>query len=333
MDLHSRYNLVQQPTQEQDGHFDIGNVGIRRPDLMTQQRQILGGRHDFRDQLAHAEEGVLENDTINVPPVLVLGDELHGDSTPQTLPVYDQLVVLRFGAVAQIVEGGLRIQVEARLVGFAGGQAVPPIFRHKDVASCHGNQHAGNWQAVANIPRIAVKHDYRDIRVAAAARASNVVGRELLAIVRRDDELLEILEIVVNRTGHLGPRVGRDVRGIDQGPGGEREGLLASSSWWSREAPKGAGNQLLFKVQQRSENSGDSLWSNEVLALVGRTINVGGSPERGRQLAPSARRRGWRTSHSGTELERERRRVIQLKLLLGDACSLRCCSRAKGTAL
>lgn len=205
MVINLRHNLVQQPAQEQDGDLDIGNMGIRGPYLMTQQGQILGGRHNFRDQLAHAEKGVFENDTIDVSPVLVLGDELHGDSTPQTLPVYNQLVVLRFGAFAEIVEGGLRIEVEARLVGFAGGQAVPPIFRHKDVATRHGNQHAGNWQAVANIPRIAVKHDYRDIRVAAAARASNVVGRELLAIVRRDDELLEILEIVVNRTGHLGP--------------------------------------------------------------------------------------------------------------------------------
>lgn len=66
--------------------------------------------------------------------------------------------------------------------------------------------------------------------------------------------------------------------------------------------------------------------------MLAKSNDVGGSPEEGRQLAPSARRRGWRTSHSGTELERERRRVIQLKLLLGDACSSRCCSRATGTA-
>ena len=213
-----RDNLVLKPTQEQRRHLDVRDQAVTGPDLVAQIGKVLGWGHDGRDELAHAEEGVLEDEAGDVSGGLVLGDEADADGAAEALPVDDDLVVPRLGAVAEIVEGGLGVGVEAGLVGSAGRDAVAAVLEHEHVAARGGDQHAGDGQAVADVARVAVEHEDRHVGVGPVARAPDVEGRQLLAIVGRDDELLVVLEVKLAGPGDFGARVGRDGGGIDQCP-------------------------------------------------------------------------------------------------------------------
>lgn len=110
----------------------------------------------------------------------------------------------RFRSLAQVVESGLGIDPQARLVWFAGGCAVASILQHKDVAANHVDEDAGDGQAVTDIACIAVEHHDCDVRILAATGAANVVGRQLLAIVGGDDQLFKVFDSELCRTRDVG---------------------------------------------------------------------------------------------------------------------------------
>jgi hypothetical protein len=177
--------------------------------------QVLGGRHNGRNQFTHAEESILENQAADVCASLILGNETDTDSATQTLPIHDDLVVPGLHPVAEIVERRLRVNVQARLVGLAGGDAVAAVFEHEDIATGGGDQHACNGQAMANVASVAVEHQHRHVRVRPAARAPDVEGRQFLAIVGRNDKLLVVSEVELVRAGNVGAGVCGDVGRIN----------------------------------------------------------------------------------------------------------------------
>lgn len=81
---------------------------------------------------------------------------------------------------------------DPRFAGLAGGEAVATIFEHEDIAASEANEHAGYGQTVAYVAGISVKHQDGDIGVAAIAWASDVEGRQFLAIAGGYEELFEI---------------------------------------------------------------------------------------------------------------------------------------------
>jgi len=210
------HNLVLESTQEQDRYLDVRNQAVGSPDLVAQISEILCRRDDAGYQLPHAEECILQDQATDIATVLVLGHELHTDSTAKALSIYDNFVVPRLGAIPKIVESRLSVDVKTRLVRLAGRNAIAAVLKHKDVAAHGVDEHAGNGQAVANVTCVAMEHEYRHVRIAPATGAANVKGREFLSIVGRDDEFLVISDVELVGTWEVGPRVRGHMRGIDK---------------------------------------------------------------------------------------------------------------------
>jgi hypothetical protein len=143
-------------------------------------------------------------------------------TSTQALAVHDNFVVPRLGTITEVIECGLSVDVEARLVRLAGRDAVTTVFEHEDVAAACGDQHARNGQTVADVASVAMEHQHRHLRIGSTARTPDVEGRQLLPIVGWNDELLVVSEIKLARAGDVGSSVGRDVGRIDQGPAGAR---------------------------------------------------------------------------------------------------------------
>jgi len=220
---------------------------------MAQIRQPFGWGHDTGNQFANAEERVLQNQARNIAPGLVLRHQPDSHGPSQALSIHNDLVIPRLGAIAQIIQRGLGVDVQARLVRGTGRDAVPPVLQHEDVAAGCRNQHAGDGQAVADVAGVAVEHEYRHLGVGAAARPADVEGGQLLAIVRRDDELLVVFEVVLAGARHIGARVGRDMRGVDEGSAQRGQLSLPSQiGGLSR-------GILLLKVEQGSQTRSNPL--------------------------------------------------------------------------
>jgi len=248
-----RYNLILQPAQEEDGDFDTWDSGVARPDLMTEKGEILCRRHNAGDQFPHAEEGIFEDETANIPTGLVFSHEPHTNSTSKALAVDNILVVPSLDPVAQVVQSRLCINVQTRFVSLARREAVTTIFDHEDIATRRRDKHAGNGEAMADVTRIAVEHQDRDVGVGATAGASNVESREFLAIVGRDDQLFKVLKIKRHWSRNLLARIGRYMGRVDEGPAkmGERRSASSLSIKLL--------DILLFKVEQRGQNGSNPL--------------------------------------------------------------------------
>lgn len=190
-----RHDLVLLAAEEEDGDLcDGGNDGVAGPHLVAEQGEVAGGREDLGDELAHAEKGVLEHEAGNVAVLLVVGDEADGHGAAEALAVDDVAMGAGLGAVAQVVDGGLGVEDQSGLARLTRGAAVAAVLEHEDVAADHVAQHARNGQPVADVARVAVEHDHGHLGVFSAARAADVEGGQLLAIVRRDDQLLKVGE-------------------------------------------------------------------------------------------------------------------------------------------
>lgn len=171
-----RHNLVSKPAQKERRHLDVGDQAIAGPDLVAQIGEVLGRRHDAGNQLAHAKEGVLEDQAADVSAALVLGYEADAHGTAQALAVHDDAVATRLDTVTEVIEGGLGINVQAGLVGLARGDAVAAVLEHEDVAAGRGDQHAGYGQAVADVARVSVEHEHCHLGIGPAARTADVEG-------------------------------------------------------------------------------------------------------------------------------------------------------------
>ena len=170
-------------------------MAVAGPDLVAKQGEILGRREHTGDQLPHAEEGVLQDQASDIPASLVLSNQLDAHRTTEALPVDDKLVSPRLDPVAQVVDGGLRIDHDATLVGLARRQAVATILKHEDVTPSIVDKHAGDGEAVANVARVPVEHEDGYVGVSPAPGAPYIKSGQLLAIIGRDDEFFIISNI------------------------------------------------------------------------------------------------------------------------------------------
>lgn len=240
---------------------------------MAQVGQVLGRRDDRRDQGSHRQERILQDETDNITFTLVLGDELDANGSPQALAVDDQLVTSCLGSVPQVVEGSLRIQHQALLIGFACRQAIAAVLQHKHIAANVVDDHAGNWQSVADVACIAVEHYNSTIREPPVSGTPDVEGRELFAIVCGDHQFLEVLDAKLRRSWNFSSGIGGHVRWVDQGPTSLQKEMSVAHVIQiiriiSREDAGGfgmvvswaaVGVLLLFKVEERREDSGNAL--------------------------------------------------------------------------
>jgi len=172
--------------------------------------------HVRRDQLSDAQEGVLEDQTRNVPVLLVLGNQIDGHRAAQALPVDDDLGVSRLDALADVVEPRLGIDVEARLVRRPRRQPVPAVLQHQHVAAQHLLEDLRDGDAVADVARVAVEHQHGDVPGAALVGGPDEEGIEGLAVGRRDLEVLVVLDAELARLGDVGTCVGGDVARVDE---------------------------------------------------------------------------------------------------------------------
>ena len=111
---------------------------------MAKSGKVPRRRDNAWNQLAHAEKGVLQDQADNVALALVLGHKLDTNCSTKTLAIDKIFVVSGLSAIAEIVEGGLGVDVEPRFVGGARGDSVATVFEHEDVAADGLEQHARN---------------------------------------------------------------------------------------------------------------------------------------------------------------------------------------------
>ena len=78
----------------------------------VQRAAIIPGDH-----LSDREEGVLKDETDNVPRFFILYYQLNGDSASETLTVDDDFVIFDFVRLSDVVESSLRVNHETFLVG------------------------------------------------------------------------------------------------------------------------------------------------------------------------------------------------------------------------
>jgi hypothetical protein len=61
--------------QKQRRNLDTRDQAVTGPNLVAEVGEVFGGRHYARDELAHAQEGVLEDQAADVSAALVLGNK------------------------------------------------------------------------------------------------------------------------------------------------------------------------------------------------------------------------------------------------------------------
>ena len=92
----SRNDLILQSAKEQNRNSsNFRHHNLTPPVLVAERCQPLGHRNCAGDHLGDAQESVFKHQTLDIARLLVLGNQIDRDSTANTLPENNNLVVLQ----------------------------------------------------------------------------------------------------------------------------------------------------------------------------------------------------------------------------------------------
>ena len=179
----SRNDLILQSAKEQNRNSsNFRHHNLTPPVLVAERCQPLGHRNCAGDHLGDAQESVFKHQTLDIARLLVLGNQIDRDSTANTLPENNNLVVLQVVARADVVEPCLSIDHEALLVGRSGGESVAAVLEHQHRAVDVVGQDAAYGQAVADIACISVEEQDGDGAGLGFVGGSQEEGTQSLAV-------------------------------------------------------------------------------------------------------------------------------------------------------
>lgn len=131
------------------------------------------------DERSDAHKCVFQDETSDITFLHVGAYQPNGDSTSQTLAIYDDLVSLEVLAGANVIQCRLRINAQSLFVGLARREAIASVLDKENVAVKVFSENFGNGQAMTDVACVAMKHNDGDIAGILGIWRPNEKGMEI----------------------------------------------------------------------------------------------------------------------------------------------------------
>ena len=130
---------------------------------------------------------------------------------PQALPVDDDFGIPEFQTLANVIEASLGINREALFVWISRREPVTSVLQHEHIATNLIGYDLCNGHAMANVARVAMKHEHCHVPRVLAVCGANEEGTEGFAIRCGYQEILEVRNAELGRTWDVAARIWRKV--------------------------------------------------------------------------------------------------------------------------